>query len=230
MISYEFTGLSLSFIPKHIHQYWEDGDFKCNTESSKKKKGPTTLDIKGGCTTILCKQHRTDSDCLCYCGKRDPDVPMVYCDYCEIWFHFTCVGVDQTIANSKDIYICPMCTKWIEHTKQLQLPDQNNEQSLIPVIQHMKPTLPQVLLVLNYWYKRQMQAMNKMVTNTLLKLQITDLVCLPIKLTNHAKDLLDKVAKVFAKDGLVDSQITQGMTSEQIAETLKEYECDVKVL
>jgi len=40
---------------------------------------------------------------------------MVFCDYCCIWFHFTCVS-KQSFNTEK--YICEKCEKWSSHLEE----------------------------------------------------------------------------------------------------------------
>jgi hypothetical protein len=45
--------------------------------------------------------------CLCRLPAGDPD--MIQCDVCEEWFHFLCVGLDDTTAAALATYCCPLC-------------------------------------------------------------------------------------------------------------------------
>ncbi|XP_055584778.1 uncharacterized protein LOC129737643 [Uranotaenia lowii] len=48
------------------------------------------------------------SSCGAACNKPD-DSHMVQCDVCDLWWHYACVGVGDSIAD-KD-FVCPKCTK-----------------------------------------------------------------------------------------------------------------------
>ena len=34
---------------------------------------------------------------------------MIQCDVCEIWYHGSCVGVEEEEAELMDKYICDLC-------------------------------------------------------------------------------------------------------------------------
>ncbi|KAL7294860.1 hypothetical protein TKK_0011785 [Trichogramma kaykai] len=49
---------------------------------------------------------------VCLCGtstEMDPDVFMILCDICHIWYHGRCVGVTEYMSTDIDKYHCPKC-------------------------------------------------------------------------------------------------------------------------
>ncbi|KAF8159452.1 hypothetical protein B0H34DRAFT_404517 [Crassisporium funariophilum] len=47
----------------------------------------------------------------CFCSKGDDGSPMIYCQDCRIWYHFTCVDVTEPEAEEISVYVCPTCTE-----------------------------------------------------------------------------------------------------------------------
>jgi hypothetical protein len=48
-----------------------------------------------------------------YCICRMPNDctrSMIQCDSCEEWFHFRCVGVDESGIDDNFLYVCSKCT------------------------------------------------------------------------------------------------------------------------
>ena len=45
------------------------------------------------------------------CGSsKDPSVPMIGCDNCDSWFHWSCVGIQQEPDKDEPWY-CGHCAK-----------------------------------------------------------------------------------------------------------------------
>ena len=62
-----------------------------------------------------------DEKCLhCCCQMPSTDLPYVACDSCNIWFHFTCVGLESKTAKTVRKFICPVCKASKGETKDLK--------------------------------------------------------------------------------------------------------------
>lgn len=52
---------------------------------------------------------------------------MVQCDYCKIWYHFTCVDYvpikrqtgEEDKGKDKDDWTCQKCVKWASHLDEV---------------------------------------------------------------------------------------------------------------
>lgn len=58
----------------------------------------------------------------CICRTADESATMIGCDKCDEWYHFECVGIDQTQIPDIESYefICPACQKKQSKQQQLQ--------------------------------------------------------------------------------------------------------------
>ena len=232
---YELTQFSLSFVPKHIKQYWDCHESRKSIEitvsKERKSKKDTSFDQKGGYTEILCKAHKTDvDDYMCFCGKNDPLIPMVVCEYCEIWYHFACVGFSSSDSKRKDVYICEKCTKWIAHTKNIVESELEPLLDTIPSITGMKYRLVQVLFLLCYWYKKHQVQIEKGITVIEMKKLLLELGCLPIRLTSQIESIIGKYEKAFQKDTEIREKLKLDLNYEEIEKDLKLYEVEIKMV
>lgn len=57
------------------------------------------------------------------CGKEDDGTPMIGCDNCDNWFHWTCVGIKQEPDENEDWYCAPCQTILIDHPKSSESED-----------------------------------------------------------------------------------------------------------
>ena len=55
-------------------------------------------------------KKKTESELVCICEVKYEKGPFyIACDYCDKWFHGTCVGITQDQASSIDMYKCSIC-------------------------------------------------------------------------------------------------------------------------
>ena len=45
----------------------------------------------------------------CICRLADDHTRMIQCDSCEEWFHFRCVGLDESSLDDNFEYVCSKC-------------------------------------------------------------------------------------------------------------------------
>ncbi|KAJ6493534.1 hypothetical protein C8R47DRAFT_975143 [Mycena vitilis] len=45
----------------------------------------------------------------CLCRTGDDGSPMVYCEECDEWYHFACVGLNEDTAGDIVIFVCKPC-------------------------------------------------------------------------------------------------------------------------
>ncbi|OUM63822.1 hypothetical protein PIROE2DRAFT_22167, partial [Piromyces sp. E2] len=46
--------------------------------------------------------------CICH-QEYDKNNPMIACDNCQEWYHFSCIGLTEDKANEIDQFICHVC-------------------------------------------------------------------------------------------------------------------------
>ncbi|GAA5840195.1 hypothetical protein JCM9279_002306 [Rhodotorula babjevae] len=57
-------------------------------------------------------QQEAQQDMTLYCvclGYDTGEQPMIQCEHCSNWFHFSCVGLDDDLAAKIEAYSCDMC-------------------------------------------------------------------------------------------------------------------------
>mmetsp|Transcript_19233 Transcript_19233/g.33173 ORF Transcript_19233/g.33173 Transcript_19233/m.33173 type:complete len:204 (-) Transcript_19233:872-1483(-) len=59
--------------------------------------------------------------CTC-CLPYNPDNPMIMCEGCEDWFHFSCVKEAQTLSASETPYYCKACTSSQQSHRSVETP------------------------------------------------------------------------------------------------------------
>ncbi|ORY39719.1 hypothetical protein LY90DRAFT_419284, partial [Neocallimastix californiae] len=52
--------------------------------------------------------HRKKYYCICQ-QDYDESKPMIACDNCQEWYHFSCIGLSESRAAEIDKFICPIC-------------------------------------------------------------------------------------------------------------------------
>ncbi|RXK42269.1 hypothetical protein M231_00259 [Tremella mesenterica] len=62
-------------------------------------KGKKKTKVKGKSTKVQKKDVDEQVFCICRKPSGDDDGPMIECDQCKDWFHFSCVGLDDTTAT-----------------------------------------------------------------------------------------------------------------------------------
>ena len=59
----------------------------------------------------------TGTDFYCLCRQPDDGQFMIQCDYCEEWFHGSCVNLSAEEAEGIGEYLCLKCESQPEHTQ-----------------------------------------------------------------------------------------------------------------
>ena len=54
------------------------------------------------------------NSCVCVVCSTDADEDTICCDKCNTWCHFDCVGVDHEMADTINVWFCPICVARIE--------------------------------------------------------------------------------------------------------------------
>ncbi len=47
--------------------------------------------------------------CLKHCNKDVNNLPMIFCEYCENWYHYDCVGLTEQQVEKIEKYRCLKC-------------------------------------------------------------------------------------------------------------------------
>ncbi|KAJ3121950.1 PHD finger protein 3 [Nowakowskiella sp. JEL0407] len=107
-----------------------------NTNQSSKPNYSALLNLRGGRKRIIRPRKNQFDDkgvrLYCICSKPDVGEFMIACDYCQEWYHGSCIGVTQKIADKLPEYKCPPCVAYVEEI----LRDVDRLQ------QHMQPPAP----------------------------------------------------------------------------------------
>ena len=82
-------------------------NFKSQAENSWKSEASSPEQVRACSQPELKRILKMDTNCK-LCDQQDDDF-MVQCDVCDLWFHFTCVGVTQEIEQVE--WMCADCTK-----------------------------------------------------------------------------------------------------------------------
>ncbi|KAJ3215836.1 hypothetical protein HDU67_010256 [Dinochytrium kinnereticum] len=83
--------------------------------------------------------------CLCR-SKYDSNRPMIACDTCEDWFHFSCVNLSAQKAESLSSYKCPVCDGSRKVSRDSSMTDVDQERSAQEV--RAESGLPKITLKL----------------------------------------------------------------------------------
>ena len=68
------------------------------------------------------RPRRSQDPLYCICRTpNDSNKPMIGCDFCKEWYHFTCVKVDPTKSRSLKKYKCPICKKKDEEKRLFRI-------------------------------------------------------------------------------------------------------------
>lgn len=55
------------------------------------------------------------AETICWCGKDEDEEGMVCCDKCDVWFHYSCIGLRTSKmiknANEADTFLCIHCSE-----------------------------------------------------------------------------------------------------------------------
>ncbi|WVQ95214.1 hypothetical protein IAU59_002308 [Kwoniella sp. CBS 9459] len=81
------------------------------------------------------KKHK-EEETYCIC-KTNADGPMIECDQCNDWFHFSCIGMTDDEAEKIQTYVCPGCESSTgeksTHTQDIQtLPSPSPPPDTVP--------------------------------------------------------------------------------------------------
>ncbi|KAF9530425.1 hypothetical protein CPB83DRAFT_850893 [Crepidotus variabilis] len=79
------------------------------TEPASKNGLPTKVAKRGRKKGSQVDTSPNTVDCICTRG--DDGSPMILCAECQIWYHFTCVDVNEPDAQDIHVFICPSCSE-----------------------------------------------------------------------------------------------------------------------
>ncbi|KAJ1562317.1 hypothetical protein HK096_011402 [Nowakowskiella sp. JEL0078] len=111
--------------------------------------------------TSSLKKEENIVELYCICKQPfDERKPMIGCDFCEDWFHFSCVGLEADKVASIDKYACPGCEVRVNKPiSQLDAVDSRKrtyssvtQQYENPVHHHIQTTIPSNQTVRNQQY------------------------------------------------------------------------------
>lgn len=69
-------------------------------------------------TTFLSEEEKTKKWCVCQ-TLYDESRPMIACDECDEWFHWSCMNLSPVVAQQMETFICSAC---LDQTVMLKVP------------------------------------------------------------------------------------------------------------
>jgi hypothetical protein len=71
------------------------------------------LPMRGGKVSVVCHDHRNEPKlCTCTGGNKSLSNKIVQCSYCQMGYHYNCIGVTLKEIREQGFYACEKCKKW----------------------------------------------------------------------------------------------------------------------